>query len=230
MCKLLNIHEVTHLPFHDITTSLKSESPFGLTTFKSRDSHENRTAHEGVLNHFIHARSPKARSLWQWTVNLIKPLKGVESLCNPCIEIFNKLINNSQTINKQPSLKQHKDMSLLKGLVHTKIIILSLITHPHVVPNPFIFRTQIKMFLIKSEISQTLHRQQHNWNVPSYRNVINTSVKQSMWHQWLNFSLAMVQEYFFFCTKKTKITIYSTTLLPRVKSSAIVEYLRTYFM
>ncbi len=58
---------------------------------------------------------------------------------------------------------------------------------------------------MKSESSQTLHRQQRNWNVPRSRNVVNTSVKQSMWHQWLNFSFATLREYFFFCAKKTKI-------------------------
>jgi len=43
----------------------------------------------------------------------------------------------------------------LKGLVHPKLKILSVISHPHVVPNPvrlmFIFGTQNKIFLIKSE-------------------------------------------------------------------------------
>ncbi len=52
------------------------------------------------------------------------------------------------------------------------------------------------MFLIRSESSQALHRQQRNWNVPRSRNIVNTSVKQSMWHQWLNFSFAMLREYF----------------------------------
>ncbi len=55
----------------------------------------------------------------------------------------------------------------------------------------------IKMFLIKSESSQTLHRQQHNWNVPRSRNIVNTSVKQFMWHQWLNFSFVTLWEYLF---------------------------------
>ncbi len=61
---------------------------------------------------------------------------------------------------------------------------------------------------------------QHNWNVPRSRNVVRTSVKQSMWHQWLNFSFVTIFIYF---SKKTKITIYSTILLPRVTSSAILE-------
>ncbi len=51
-----------------------------------------------------------------------------------------------------------------KGLVHPKIQILSLITHPHVVSKPvrpsFIIGTQIKIFLMKSESFLTLHRQQ----------------------------------------------------------------------
>ncbi len=46
--------------------------------------------------------------------------------------------------------------------------------------NPsFIFRTLIKIFLMKSESSLTLHRQQCNWNVPRPRNV----VKHTFWAQ-----------------------------------------------
>ncbi len=53
------------------------------------------------------------------------------------------------------------DMPRIKRLVHTKNLILSLITHPHVVSNPqdlppFISRTQIKIFLMISESSLTL--------------------------------------------------------------------------
>ncbi len=52
----------------------------------------------------------------------------------------------------------------VKGLVHPKMKILSLITHPHVVPKPldtpFIFGTQIKIFLMESERFLILHRQQ----------------------------------------------------------------------
>uniref|UniRef100_A0A8C1QX09 Uncharacterized protein n=1 Tax=Cyprinus carpio TaxID=7962 RepID=A0A8C1QX09_CYPCA len=54
---------------------------------------------------------------------------------------------------------------IIKGLIHPKMKILSLITHPHVIPNPFIYGTQIKIFLMESESSLTLHRQQHNFNV-----------------------------------------------------------------
>ncbi len=43
-----------------------------------------------------------------------------------------------------------------------------------------------------------------------------------MWHQWLNFKFAKLREYFF-CAKKTKITIYLTILLPWLTSSAILE-------
>ncbi len=49
---------------------------------------------------------------------------------------------------------------LVKGIVHPKMKILSLITHPYVIPNPFIFRTQIKIFLMHSKSSLTLRRQQ----------------------------------------------------------------------
>ncbi len=61
----------------------------------------------------------------------------------------------------------------------------------------FIFGTQIKIFLMKYESSLTLHRQQCNCNVPRSRNVARTSVKQTMWHQWLNFGFVKLREYFF---------------------------------
>ncbi len=76
-----------------------------------------------------------------------------------------------------------------------------------------------------NQSSLTLHRQQHNWTVPRPRNVVRTSVKQSMWHQWLGFNFAKIQEYFL-CAKK-KI-IYSTILLPEIPSSAILESTMTH--
>ncbi len=46
---------------------------------------------------------------------------------------------------------------MIKGIVHPKIKILSLFAHPHVISKPvrppFIFETQIKIFFIKSNIS-----------------------------------------------------------------------------
>ncbi len=47
------------------------------------------------------------------------------------------------------------------------------------------------------------------------KNTGKTSVKQSMWHQWLNFSFVTLWEYIFLC----KENIYSTIFLPRVTSS-----------
>ncbi len=85
----------------------------------------------------------------------------------------------------------------------------------------FIFRTQIKICMMKCENSLTLHRLQHNCNIPRSRNVARTSVKQSMWHQWLNFSFAKLREYSF-CAQKTKM--FSTILLAWVMSSAISCY------
>ncbi len=80
-------------------------------------------------------------------------------------------------IHEQKHLYIHP-MFPLKGIVHPKTKTLSLITHAcrsKPVRPSFIFRTQIKMFLMKSESYLTLHRQQHNWNVPRSRNVVNTS-------------------------------------------------------
>ncbi len=46
---------------------------------------------------------------------------------------------------------------MIKGVVHQKMKMLSLITHPHVISKPvrpsFIFETQIKIFLMKSKLS-----------------------------------------------------------------------------
>ncbi len=103
-------------------------------------------------------------------------------------------------------------LHVFKGLVHPKMKNLSLITSPSCCSKPvrpsFIFRTQMKMFLKKSESYLTLHRQQHNWNVPRSRN-LNTSVKQSMWHQWLN----LFKLLFLFSLRKKKITDVFTTFL-----------------
>ncbi len=89
-----------------------------------------------------------------------------------------------------------------KGLVHPKMKIMSLITHPHVVPNLWELCSSsehnLRCFWWNRRAIRPSHRQQHNWNVLRSRNVVNTSVKQSMWHQWLNFSLAMLGEYFFY--------------------------------
>ncbi len=49
--------------------------------------------------------------------------------------------------------------NIIKGIVHPKLKTESLIIHPHVLPNPFIFRpsfifrTQIKIFLVHTESS-----------------------------------------------------------------------------
>ncbi len=59
----------------------------------------------------------------------------------------------------------------------------------------FVIQTQIKIGLIKSESSLTLHRQQRNCNVPRSRNIVRISV---------NFNFPKLQEYFL-CAKKTKI-------------------------
>ncbi len=95
------------------------------------------------------------------------------------------------------------------GIVHSKRKSLSLITLAlmsfQTVRPLFIFGTEIKIFLMKSESSQTLHRQQRNCNVPSPRNAARTSVKQSMWHQGINSNFTKLREYLL-CAKKTKIT------------------------
>ncbi len=59
----------------------------------------------------------------------------------------------------------------IKGLVHPKndVMNYSLWCRSRPVRPLLIVRTQMKMFLFESEISQTLQRQQHNWNVSMSR-------------------------------------------------------------
>ncbi len=68
--------------------------------------------------------------------------------------------------------------------------------------------TQVKIFLMKSESSLTLHRHQRNWNVPRLGNIVKTVVKQ-----WLNFHFAKLYEYFCAWRKKNDI-IFTTIFSP----------------
>ncbi len=88
----------------------------------------------------------------------------------------------------------------------------------------FIFRTQMKLFLMKSESSQTLHRQKHNRNVPRSRNVVKTSVKQSMVTSVAQLPFCDATRILFFAQRKQKVTVYSTILLPWVTSSDILIF------
>ncbi len=119
--------------------------------------------------------------------------------------------------------------AVFKGLVHPKmkmVINYSPSCRSNPLRSSFIFGTQIKMFLMKSESSLTLHRQQRNWNVPRSRNVVNTSVKQSMWHQWLNFSFATLREFFFLRKENNNNLLNSSP--PSYVFCHFGEYLRTY--
>ncbi len=51
-------------------------------------------------------------------------------------------------------------------------LILTLMSKP-VIPS-FIFGTQIKIFLMKLESYLSPYRQQHNWNLPGSRKVVNS--------------------------------------------------------
>ncbi len=70
----------------------------------------------------------------------------------------------TQNLFFKPSRFQLLNMATFKGIVQPKILIMLLITHPHVVSNCKIFRTQFNIFLMKSESFLTLHRQQCNWH------------------------------------------------------------------
>ncbi len=63
----------------------------------------------------------------------------------------------------------------------------------------FIFRTQFKIFLMKSKSFLTLHRQQCNLNVPRPRKVYDII---KMWHQWFNYNFTKLREYFLYKENK----------------------------
>ncbi len=69
----------------------------------------------------------------------------------------------------------------------------------------FIFWTQIKIFLMKSESFLTLHRQQHNWNIQDLKGSKDSIKIVHVTSQWFNPNFMKLREYFL-CAKKTKIT------------------------
>ncbi len=87
------------------------------------------------------------------------------------------------------------------------------------------FFTFIKIFLIKSESSLTLHRQQCNCNFLRSRNVARKDIRK------LVHVTSVVQPQFYQATRilfvhkkvKTIIKMYSTILLPELLSSAVLE-------
>ncbi len=97
---------------------------------------------------------------------------------------------------------------------HPKMKILSLITYTshscHFKPirPSFIFWTQIKIFLMKSESFLTLHRQQHNWNIQGLKGSKDSVKIVHVTSQWFNPNFMKLREYFL-CAKKTKITLFN---------------------
>ncbi len=74
---------------------------------------------------------------------------------------FISLLKKTLFLNLSPRLYLS---SRFLTIVHPKLQILTLITPSHVIPRrSFIFGTQIKIFLMKSESFLTLHRQQKNY-------------------------------------------------------------------
>jgi len=56
----------------------------------------------------------------------------------------------------------------------------------HILRSSFIFRTQIKIFLMKSERFLSLHTDPMQLQLSRYRKVGKISLKYSMWLQWFN--------------------------------------------
>ncbi len=71
----------------------------------------------------------------------------------------------------------------------------------------FIFRTQIKIFLMTSESFLTLHRQQHNWMFKAQKRKI------VMWYQWVQPVTLRSCENTFCLQRKQKITNIPIALL-----------------
>ncbi len=110
-----------------------------------------------------------------------------------------------------------KICSDFKGLVHPKMKIMSLITHPMSFQTRKTFvhlQNTNKDVFDEIESYLTLHRQQHNWNVPKSRNIeyIGKTVHVTSVAQ-----LHFCYENTFYCAKKTKRTIYSTFLSPELQ-------------
>ncbi len=100
---------------------------------------------------------------------------------------------SKRTDSKKPQNPSEKlyDQRNIKGIGHTKMKILSLITHPHVVPNP-----QIKMFLMESESSLTLPQTARILTPSASRNIARTwttnplkrrYIKGALSHFWKTF-------------------------------------------
>ncbi len=77
------------------------------------------------------------------------------------------------------------DQRNIKGIGHTKMKILSLITHPHVVPNP-----QIKMFLMESESSLTLPQTARILTPSASRNIARTWTTNPLKHRYIKGALS----------------------------------------
>ncbi len=101
--------------------------------------------------------------------NAISP-KSRESLLSDTFLKHSDRIRGSKVIKHLRTIvifsRGRLSLSLrVKGLVHPKMNILSLLCRSKPVRHLFIFRTRIKIFLMKSKSFLALHRQQRNWHV-----------------------------------------------------------------
>ncbi len=85
---------------------------------------------------------------------------------------------------QNPSEKLY-DQRNIKGIGHTKMKILSLITHPHVVLNP-----QIKIFLMESESSLTLPQTARILTPSASRNIARTWTTNLLKHRYIKGALS----------------------------------------
>ncbi len=107
-------------------------------------------------------------------------------------------VNNIGNYKKMCTIDSGSSTSYTLHTIHPKIS-----CHSKPMRPLFIFWTQMKIFLIKSESFLALHRKQCNWNILWPRNVVRTALKKSTWHQWFNCNFTKPREYFL-CAKKTK--------------------------
>jgi len=116
--------------------------------------------------------------------------------------------------------------SMLKGLVHPKMKIMSFITHPHGVPHPEDLRSssehKLRYFCWNPMAQWGLYWQQDNLHFQMPRKLLKTYLNQFMWLQWFNLNIIKRQGYFLCIDFKTLLQSF-TNLLFRISGSERVS-------
>ncbi len=105
--------------------------------------------------------------------------------------------------------RNFKIMSLFIRVSSHTFFKLSLITLPQVVPNPFFhwYTNWYKCFWWNPRVFRPCIDSNPTTRFKA-QNVVRTSLKLSMWHQWFNPNFMKQREYFL-CAKKANITLFN---------------------